>query len=90
VPFETTVTDQQRQALAEFVSVAQTHRPASTQVLLTAYADSAPGTACPSKVGPCPRKAAAIAARALLKPVAVADFAAVKTRLDKVGTKVKP
>jgi hypothetical protein len=36
--------------------------PADGQVLVTAYADSVPGTACPSKVDPCPNKSAAVAA----------------------------
>jgi hypothetical protein len=58
------------------------------QVVLTAYADSVPGTACPSKIDPCPNKAAAIAART--PPVTAADLAAIKTRLDKIEAKVKP
>jgi hypothetical protein len=62
--------------------------PADGQVLLTAYADSVTGTVCPSKVDPCPNKAAAIAQRPT--QVTAADLAAVKARLDKIEAKVKP
>jgi hypothetical protein len=57
-------------------------------VLLSAFADSATGTACFSKVDPCPNKSAAIAARPV--PVTAADLADVKKRLDKIEAKVKP
>jgi hypothetical protein len=58
------------------------------QVVLTAYADSVPGTVCPSKVDPCPNRAAALAARPV--PVTAADLVDVKKRLDKIEAKVKP
>jgi hypothetical protein len=64
--------------------------PDDGQVLLTAFADSVAGSACPSKVDPCPHKAAAIAAARLLQPVTMADLAAVKGRLDKLEVKIKP
>ncbi len=64
--------------------------PDDGQVLLTAYADSAPGTVCPSKVDGCPHKAAEVAKRPQRLPVTVADLAAIKTRLDKIEAKAKP
>lgn len=62
--------------------------PTDGQVLLTAFADSVPGAACPSKVANCPNKSAAIAARPA--PLTAADLADVKKRLDKIEAKVKP
>lgn len=61
--------------------------PDDGQVLLTAYADSIPGTVCPSKIDPCPHKAAAIAAAQLLKPASQGDLAAIKTRIAAVEAK---
>jgi hypothetical protein len=58
--------------------------PSDGQVLLTAYAESKQGTACPSGRVDCPNKTAAIAAQVLLKPVTMADFTSVKGRLDKL------
>jgi hypothetical protein len=64
-------------------------QPADGQLLLTAFADSVTGTACPSGIATCPHKSAALTARAQLAPATVADLAAVKARLDKVE-KIKP
>lgn len=51
------------------------------QALLTAYADSIPGTVCPSKVDPCPHKAAARAAAATQRPVKQAELDILKSRI---------
>jgi hypothetical protein len=60
--------------------------PADGQVLLTAYSDSTPGTACPSKVDPYPHKTTAIAAAQVLKSATRADLAAMVARIEaKVG-----
>lgn len=58
--------------------------PEDGQVLLTAFADSIAGTACPSGRTDCPHKATAIVARAQTLPATVADIASVKGRLDKL------
>jgi hypothetical protein len=55
---------------------------------MTTYADSVPGTACPSKIDPCPNKSAVVNARPA--QVTAADIIAIKARLDKIEAKVKP
>jgi len=64
--------------------------PADGQPILTAYAEQAAGTACPSKVDPCPHKTAEVAKRALAVPATLGDLATIKTRLSAVEAKVKP
>ena len=64
--------------------------PDDGQVLLSAYADSAPGTVCPSKVEGCPNKTAAVAERPKHKPVVAGDLDDLRKRLDKLEAKVKP
>lgn len=58
--------------------------PDDGQVLLTAYADSTPGTACPSKVDRCPHKTAAINTAKQREP------AALLARLVALEAKAKP
>jgi hypothetical protein len=64
--------------------------PDDGQTLLTAYADSTPGTVCPSKVDGCPHKTAAVAERPKRKPVVAGDLDDLRKRLDKLEAKVKP
>lgn len=60
--------------------------PTDGQVLLSAFADSVAGTACPSKVDPCPNKTAAITAAQQLRSVTKAELAALIARIQaKVG-----
>jgi hypothetical protein len=61
---------------------------ADGQAELTRYAESTPGTACPSKVDPCPHKTAALAAAALLRPATLGDLASVKKRLDTLESRM--
>lgn len=58
--------------------------PADGQVLLTAFADSVTGTACPSKIDPCPHKTTVITA------AKQQTVSAILTRLAAVEAKVKP
>ena len=52
------------------------------QVLLSAFADSVTGTACPSKVDPCPNKTVAVAAAKKTLPAAVlARIAAIEAKV---------
>ena len=60
------------------------------QVLLTAYADSVPGTACPSKVDGCPHKHAAVAERPKRRAATIGELDEVVKRLEKLEPKVKP
>lgn len=60
------------------------------QVLLTTYADSVPGPACPSKVEGCLHKAAALAEKAKDRPATLKDLDEVHKRLAKLEPKVKP
>lgn len=60
------------------------------QVLLTAYADSVPGTVCPSKVQGCPHKTLTIQEAQSRKPVTRAELVEVKARLDRLEPKVRP
>ncbi len=55
--------------------------PEDGQTVLSAYADSAAGNACPSKVDPCPNKSAAAAERAKRKPATLGDLDDLKKRL---------
>lgn len=56
--------------------------PVDGQVLLTAYADSVPGTACPTPVDPCPHKSAAIAVERRQRPAAIlARLAVIEAKL---------
>jgi hypothetical protein len=56
--------------------------PADGQVLLSAFADSVTGTACPSKVDPCPNKTLAVAAAKKTLPAAVlARIAAIEAKI---------
>lgn len=63
------------------------------QALLTAYADSTPGPACPSGRIGCPHKAAAIALAleeaAKRRPVTSSELAEVKSRLEKLEPKAR-
>jgi hypothetical protein len=63
--------------------------PADGQVLLTAYADSAAGAACPSKVDPCPNKTAEVAKRLDRVPAVVGDLKPLLARLAAIEAKVK-
>lgn len=60
------------------------------QVILTAYADSISGPACPSGISPCPHKAASLAVIAKLQAPTIKDLEAIAARLAKVEAKVKP
>lgn len=62
--------------------------PADGRAELTKYAESIPGTACPSGVATCPNKTAAIAAAAQLRPATVGDLSSVRSRLDDIGTRL--
>lgn len=55
---------------------------ADGQVLISAFADSTPGTACPSKVDPCPNKTAAVTSARKATPTALlARIAAIEAKL---------
>jgi hypothetical protein len=56
-------------------------------VLLTAYADSAPGTACPSKVDGCPHKTAAVTEKGKHRGATLDDLDDLRKRLDKLEAK---
>jgi hypothetical protein len=58
--------------------------PADGQVLLTNYAESTPGNACPSKVAGCPNKTAAVVDTKQWQP------AKILARLAALEAKVKP
>jgi hypothetical protein len=60
------------------------------QVLLSAYADSVPGTACPSKVADCPHKAAAVAERPKRRAATAGELDELRKRLEKLEPRVKP
>lgn len=52
------------------------------QVLLSAFADSVTGTACPSKIDPCPNKSTAVtAAKKVLPDALLARIAAIEAKL---------
>lgn len=56
--------------------------PADGQALLTQYADSVTGTACPTPFDPCPHKSAAIAAERKRTIAAIlARLAVIETKL---------
>lgn len=57
------------------------------QVLLTAFADSVPGPACPSKVNLCPHKAAVLTEQARHKAVTAKDLELLEMRLAKLEKK---
>ena len=57
-------------------------QPADGQVLLTAYADSKAGTACPSGVSSCPNKTSAVnAAKQQTIPALLARIAALEAKV---------
>lgn len=64
--------------------------PADGQLLLTEYAESSAGTACPSKVDPCPHKNAAIDQQGKRRPATIGDLETLKARLAALEAKVKP
>lgn len=58
-------------------------QPADGQVLLTTYADSAAGSACPSGVASCPHKTTAInAAKQQAIPALLARIAALEAKVN--------
>ncbi len=60
------------------------------QVLLTAYADSAPGRECPSKVTDCPHKTAAVEAAKKRRPATLGDLETLRAQLTALEAKVRP
>lgn len=58
-------------------------QPADGQVLLTQYADSVPGSACPSGVATCPNKTSAVnAAKQQTIPALMARIAALEAKVN--------
>lgn len=61
-------------------------QPKDGQPLLTTFAESVPGTACPSKVDPCPNKSAVINQAPQRAAVTKGDLASLVARIEaKVG-----
>lgn len=60
--------------------------PIDGQVALTTYADSTPGTACPSKIANCPNKTAVVADITQKQAVTRRDLAVLVAKIEaKIG-----